>query len=180
MQALAHCAGFVHETADVLILDDDMSRGDGLLLVQPPDVQLVDGFDAVDLNFGISTARRGLRLNCTNLFKVMLDVFHVYTTRSTLEKDRAAILDERDRGDEDHKGDPNTSTWIRIETCIIIRQPDDECRDDDANVVDCISNDMNEDTKHAEIMAWTLKLGNIVAMLGVRSRQLVIHLLAPL
>lgn len=50
MQALVDGAGLLAEAGDGLVGDDDVRGRDGLLLVEPPDVQLVDGFYAGDLD----------------------------------------------------------------------------------------------------------------------------------
>lgn len=49
VQALADGAGALHEIRHLVVRDYYVRRRDGLLLVESPDVQLVDGFDARDL-----------------------------------------------------------------------------------------------------------------------------------
>lgn len=49
MQALADSAGSGHEVRHVVVGHDDVGGCDGFLLVETPDVQLVDGLDSGDL-----------------------------------------------------------------------------------------------------------------------------------
>lgn len=49
VQTLPNCLCLGHEARDVRVRDGDVGRGDGLPLVQPPDVQLVHRLDAGDL-----------------------------------------------------------------------------------------------------------------------------------
>lgn len=40
---------FVHKIHDTIFVEDDVDRGDGFVLVESPDVQLVDRIDSWDL-----------------------------------------------------------------------------------------------------------------------------------
>lgn len=50
MEALVDRIGQVHEAGHLRIGEDDVGGGDRFLLVEPPDVQFVDGEDAGDLD----------------------------------------------------------------------------------------------------------------------------------
>lgn len=50
MQALHDDSCLVREVLDGSTVDNDMGRGDGLVLVEAPDVQLMDGLDTGYLN----------------------------------------------------------------------------------------------------------------------------------
>ncbi len=51
VQTFSNCLCLGHEAGDVRVRDDDVRRGDGLLLVEAPDVELVDRDDAGDLGW---------------------------------------------------------------------------------------------------------------------------------
>ena len=76
METLAHSLGLGHKRTDVFVFNHDVGACDGLLLVQAPDVELVDTLDARDF------------------LQVVLDIVNVDATRSALEQDVTTVLDE--------------------------------------------------------------------------------------
>lgn len=151
VQTFTNCLGLLHEVGDVLIRDDDVRRRNGLLLVEPPDVQLVD------------------RLDPRDLFKVMLDITKIDATRGALQENGTAVLDQRQRRDQNHEGDAHADAGVRVEARGRMREPDDGSCDDDAYVVEGIAHDVDHGPHHAEIPS--ARFGAAVfgmAVLGMR------------
>jgi len=102
----------------------------------------------------------------------MLHVVDFNTPRCTLEEDGPRILGQRDGAEEDHYCDEHARRWIGIEPGLTARLPDDDGGNDDADVVDGVADDMDEDAQHAEVAAGLFHLSHIVTMLCVRPNAL--------
>lgn len=98
----------------------------------------------------------------------MLDVVDLDTSRGALEQDSARVLGQRDGADKDHYRDEHARRRVGVEPGLGARLPDDDGGDDDADVVDCVADDVDEDAEHAEVAAGLLRLGHVVAVLCVR------------
>jgi hypothetical protein len=98
----------------------------------------------------------------------MFDVVNVDTVRRRLQKDFAAALRQGYCGYQDHDGDPHTDSWVGVETIGRLDEPDDECGNNDANVVDGITDNVDEYTKDTEIYTVFLGRGDDVHMRSMR------------
>lgn len=102
----------------------------------------------------------------------MLHVVDLNTSRRTLEQDGARVLGQRDGADEDHYRDEHARRRVGIEPGLGACLPDDYRGNDDANIVDGVADDVDEDTEHAEVAAGLLRLGHVVTVLCVGSNGL--------
>lgn len=102
----------------------------------------------------------------------MFHVIDLNTSGRTLEQDSARVLGQRDGADEDHYRDEHARSRIGVEPGLGACLPDDYGCNDDANIVDGVANDVNEDTEHAEVAAGLLRLGHVVTVLCVGSNGL--------
>lgn len=68
MEALVDNLGRVHEVGDQFIGDSQVHRCEGFFLIESPDMQFMDGFDA------------------GNRFQIMLDIFRIDSERNTLQQ----------------------------------------------------------------------------------------------
>ena len=181
VEALADGARLLHEVGDGLVGDHNVHRRDGLLLVQPPDVQLVDRLDAGNLSdrrkivsaasdFAMHARGMGWAgLGCTtHLLEVVLDVPQVDAAGGALQQDGAAVLDEGQRREQDHDGDAHARAGVGVEARRVVGLPDHQGGDDDADVVEGVADDVGEHAEHAQVAAGALKLGCVVAVLCVR------------
>lgn len=98
----------------------------------------------------------------------MLHVVDLDAPGGALEQDGARVLGQRDGADEDHDGYEHARRGVGVKPGLGARLPDDDGGDDDADVVDGVADDVDEDAQHAEVAAGLLHLGHVVAVLGVR------------
>ena len=103
-----------------------------------------------------------------NRFEVVLDILDLDAERRRLEENLAAALRQGDGRDQDHDGDPHTNSWIGVEASGRLDEPDDDCRNDDADVVDCVADDVDQDAHDAQIHAVFLRRRQHVHVRGVR------------
>lgn len=150
MQTLPKRLCLLHEARDIRIVDDNMRTRNRLLLIQAPDVQFVHA------------QHPGYRL------EVVLDILDLDAQRRRLEEDLAAALRQGHRGDQDHDGDPHTNRWIGVEATGRLDEPDDDCGNDDADVVDCVADDVDQDAHDTQIHAVFLRRRHDVHVCGVR------------
>lgn len=68
-------------------------------------------------------------------------------------KRRKADLTKWNSTRENHNGNPQTHTWIGIKPPLVLRLPDNRGGNYDSNIVECIADNVNQDTHHSEIMA---------------------------
>lgn len=106
------------------------------------------------------------------LFKIMLHVVDLDTSGGTLEQDGPGVLGQRDGADEDHYSDEHARRRVRVEPGLGARLPDDHGGNDDADVVDGVADDVDENAEHSEIAAGLLPLGHVVTVLCVGSNGL--------
>lgn len=104
----------------------------------------------------------------TYLLKVVLHVIDFYAPRRALQQDCPRVLCEWYGAEEDHQGDKHACCRVRVETRITFGLPDNDGGDNDANVVDGVANDMDQNSHHTEVMARLLKLGHVVTVLCMR------------
>lgn len=97
----------------------------------------------------------------------MFDIIDLNAARSALKQDSTRVLDERQGSQQNHNRDAHARTGIGVEPGWIMGLPDDHGGNDDADVVDSISDDVDQNTKHTEITAGLLKLSQVVTMLCV-------------
>lgn len=97
----------------------------------------------------------------------MFHVLDLNTARGTLEQNGPRVPRQRDRADEDHDGDEHARRRVCIETRLEPGLPDYDGGYDDPDVVDGVSDDVDENAEHAEVTAGLLKMGHIVTVLGV-------------
>lgn len=102
----------------------------------------------------------------------MLHVVDFNTPGCALEEDGPRVLGQRDGADEDHDGDEHARSRVGIEPGLGACLPDDYGGNNDADVVDGIADDVDEDTEHAEVTARFLHLSHVVTVLRVRSNPL--------
>ncbi len=107
VETFANCLRLLHEVGHILVRNDNVGRGDGLLLVKPPDMQFVHRLDPRDLGARQSVGCGGrvsgfpscIAKRESYLFYIVLDVADIDAAGSALEQDQPAILDQRKRGE---------------------------------------------------------------------------------
>ena len=84
-----------HESCHIAVIDRDMSGGKSLLLIKSPDMQLVDGKNAFNLNWYQSRdhSREIWMDRITDLFDIMLHVLRIQILRHALQQNNDALLD---------------------------------------------------------------------------------------
>lgn len=174
MQALVDDLGFLLESRHGLFIgDDDVRGGDGFFLVEAPYVQLVDGIDAGDLagvcvsNSTLNQMWTAVMLWPSYLLEIMLHIVDDDTLGCALKQNLAGVLRLLDGYAKNHKGDEGTSCRVCIEALGGGCLPDDDGGDDDADVVDGIADDMDQNSEHAQVAAGLLDFERVVAVLGV-------------
>lgn len=106
----------------------------------------------------------------------MLHIVDLNTPGGALEQDGPGVLGQRDGADEDHYRDEHARRRVGVEPGLGARLPDDDGGDDDADVVDGIADDVDEDAEHAEVAAGLLPLSHVVTVLCVGSNGLLYRL----
>lgn len=97
----------------------------------------------------------------------MLHVVNLDAPRCTLEQDGSGVLGQRNGADEDHYRDEHARRRVGVEPGLGPRLPDNYSGNDDADVVDGVADDVDEDTEHAEVAAGLLHLGHVMTVLCV-------------
>lgn len=98
----------------------------------------------------------------------MLHIVNLHAARRALQQDGARVLGEGDSAAENHEGDEHARCRVRVEACVALGLPNHDGGDNNADVIDCVANDMNQNSHHAQIMPRLFKLGHIVTVLRVR------------
>lgn len=135
MQALTHHCSFLQEALQISLLDDHVRGSDDLLLIELPNVQLVHALHARD----------GL--------EVALDVVELEARGCGLQKDCTGALNEGDGGEGDHYGNEEGDGGVGVEALWRVSEPDDEGRDNNAEVVDNVAADVQEHAGYADVYA---------------------------
>jgi hypothetical protein len=107
-------------------------------------------------------------LHPRNRFQIVLDIIDLDAERRRLQQNLAAALRQGDGGEQDHDGDPHTNSWIGVEALIRLDEPDDDGGNDDADIVDCIADDVNEHAEDTKIHSVLFGLRDDVHMGFVR------------
>lgn len=102
----------------------------------------------------------------------MLDIGDLYSSGGTLEQDGPRVPGERYGADEDHDGYKHARCRVCVEAPLESRLPYHHSSDDDADVVDGVSDDVDQNTEHAEITTGRLKLGHVMTVLRMSSNGL--------
>lgn len=102
----------------------------------------------------------------------MLHVVNLNASGGALEQDGPGVLGQGDGADEDHYRDEHACRRVGVEAGLGARLPDDDGGYDDADVVDGVADDVNEDAEHSEVAAGLLRLGHVVTVLCVGSNGL--------
>lgn len=109
----------------------------------------------------------------SHLLKIMLHIVDYHPFGRALKQDLATILCLRYSYAKDHDGDEGTSCGICVEALRGRGLPDDDGRDDDADVVDGITDDMDQHPEHAQIASGFPDVELVVSVLGmIRSATL--------
>lgn len=103
----------------------------------------------------------------THLFQIMLHIVNLNTARRALQQNRPRVPRQRNGAEKDHDGDERARRRVRVEALWRGRLPDDDSRDDDAEVVYGVAHDVYKHAQHAEIAAGLLELRHVVTVLGV-------------
>lgn len=98
----------------------------------------------------------------------MLDIGEVDALRRALEQDLAAVLDEGHGREQDYERDGHADGGIGVEPSGRGREPDDDRHDDDAHVVEGVSDDVEQGAEHAKVPSGGLDGVSCVAMLAVQ------------
>lgn len=102
----------------------------------------------------------------------MLHIVDLDTPRRTLEEDCPRVLGQRDGADEDHYGDEHARRGVSVEPGLAARLPDDDGGNNDADVVDGVSDNVDKYPEHAEVAAGLLPLSHVVTVFCVRANAL--------
>lgn len=97
----------------------------------------------------------------------MLHIIHFYTSGCALQQDLARVEGQRDGAPKNHEGDEGACCRVCVEALGEAGLPDNHGGDNDANVVDGVANDVDQDPEHAEVAAGLVQLGRVVAVLCV-------------
>lgn len=111
--------------------------------------------------------RKEITRKVTYLLEVVLHVVNFHAPGRALQQNGPRVLGEWDGAEEDHQGDEHARRRVRVEARVALGLPDDDGGDDDANVVDGVADDVDQDAHHAEVVARLLKLGHVVTVLRV-------------
>lgn len=103
----------------------------------------------------------------TYLLKIMLHIVDFHAAGRTLQQDCARVLGEWDGAEEDHQGNEHARSRVRVEPRVAFGLPNHDGGDNDADVVDRVADDMDQNSHHAQVMTWLLKLGHVVTVLRV-------------
>lgn len=75
----------------------------------------------------------------------MLHVVDLDAPGGALEQDGAGVLGQWEGADEDHDGDEHARRRVGVEAGLGTRLPDDDGGNDNADVVDGVADDVDED-----------------------------------
>lgn len=129
--------------------DLDVERGDELGVAELPDVEVVAADDA------------------RKLLDVLDDVVDAEAGGHGLEEDPGGGLAERDGGEEDDDGDEQGDGRVCVVAPGVVCEPDEEGRDDDADVAEGVAQDMKEDAAHVQVVAMAVAAVAAVSLLGL-------------
>lgn len=129
--------------------DLDVERGDELGVAELPDVEVVAADDS------------------RKLLDVLDDVVDAEAGGHGLEEDPGGGLAERDGGEEDDDGDEQGDGRVCIVAPGVVCEPDEEGRDDDADVAEGVAQDMEEDTAHIQVVTVTVTVAAMAAVTAV-------------
>lgn len=97
----------------------------------------------------------------------MLHIVHLHATGRALEQDLARVQRQWDGAPKNHEGDEGARCGVCVEALRVAGLPDNDGGDDDANVVDRVAYEVDQDAEHAQIAAGLGQLGRVVAVLCV-------------
>ena len=112
------------------------------------------------------------------LFDVVLHITDVDTARRALEQNQPAVLHQRKSREQNHNGDAHAHARIGVEPSLVVGLPDHQRGNNDADVVERITDDMNQYAEHSKISAGGREVGNCMTVLGVGAKRLYSALLA--
>lgn len=130
-EAFPHLVRHLHPPLHRPLPRQKMRRRDALALTQPPSVQLMH------------------RLHALDLLQMVTEDIEIEVEGRCLEEDAAGGGDEGVGGEEDHEGDGEADGGVGVETRGGVGVGDDEGDDDNADVVDGVGDDVEEDAEHA-------------------------------
>lgn len=151
MQTLIDPLRLDHEIRQGVWARKHMRRSKSLSLRQTPSVEFMD------------------RNNTVDFLEVVLNIFECDAEWDGFKEDRATVFYERNRWQKNHDSNTHAHAWISVESTFVVGFPDHGWGDDDADIVDCVANDVNQDAHHAEIVAMA-SFGSVdfVAVIFVR------------
>lgn len=113
--------------------DLDVHGSDNLRVAELPDMDVVAGY------------------NAWNRLNILLDIVDVKVVWCSLEEDLCCCGGKWDGGAENDQGDEEGDGWIGVETLWRVSEPDDKSRDNNTNVAEGITNNVEDHAVHAQV-----------------------------